>query len=62
MILTQEGSFFAGGFGNGFSTVPETVGGGGGQQICDSTSCTQRGGLGLHEKGPGGNSDNAPPP
>jgi hypothetical protein len=39
------------------------VGGGGGHVICDAVSCSDPvGGSGFHEKGPGGNSDNALPP
>jgi hypothetical protein len=56
---TSEGSFFAGGFGGNLKgDVPQMVGGGGVQQICDLTGCTERGGIGQHEKGPGGNSGN----
>jgi hypothetical protein len=37
------------------------VGGGAGHSICDLTGCTERGGSGQHEKGPGGNSGSVPP-
>jgi hypothetical protein len=51
-----------GGGGNtDFGTLGSGVGGSGGHRSCDDTTCTQVGGSGRHDKGPGGNSVNAPP-
>jgi hypothetical protein len=51
-----------GGGGNtDFGTLGSGVCGSGGHRSCDDTTCTEVGGSGRHDKGPGENSVNAPP-
>ena len=56
--VTESEQFTISGGGGSNSLFPGFVGGGGGRTTCSfiTSTCTDLGGQGFHEKGPGGNS------